>query len=244
MLEDDYRLWLAAEGKEDRTAGTSISTLRRIERGYGDLDAAFVLDGLEQILADFAYSKADERDGEPNPTRLDIQRDLYNTLSSCRTHLNYYRRFRETLAARRSVNAAVAEAIQAISDDTDPPEAVLSLERDLNMALRRNIAQLEPGLQVVDGGRERSTASGRIDILAEDGQGHPVVIELKAVTAGRDAVAQLLAYMGDFHAEGSKSVRGLLIAPDFDPRAISAARMVPALELKRFSFNFTFAPAG
>jgi RecB family endonuclease NucS len=128
----------------------------------------------------------------------------------------------------------------ASESDAEPTEAVLSLERDLNAALRQNISQLEPGLTIIDGGKERTVASGRIDILAEDQQGRKVVIELKAVRASRDAVAQVLAYMGDIYADSEHNVRGLLIAPDFDPRAISAARMVPQLVLRRFSFQFSF----
>ncbi len=128
--------------------------------------------------------------------------------------------------------------------DADQPEAVLSLEKDLNAALRQNIAQIEPGLTVIDNGKERTVASGRIDILAQDAQGRKLVIELKAVKAPRDAVAQVLAYMGDIQAEYGGDVRGLLIAPDFDPRAVSAARMVPALALQRFSFVFSFQPVG
>ena len=120
-------------------------------------------------------------------------------------------------------------------------EQTFTLERDLQSALRRSITQLDAGLTVIDGGVERSVASGRIDILAEDMTGAKVVIELKAVKAPRDAVAQVLAYMGDIQEESGGEVRGILVAPDFDPRAVSAARMVPTLNLVTYGFSFTFA---
>lgn len=239
MREDAYRDWLAAQGKEPSTLATSCSTLRRLETAYGDLDVAFLADGFEAVLAELAYSRIDQRNGEANPSRLAIKGDIYDGLASARTHLNNYRRFREEAENHGAENA---EAEPVSPAESDPPEAVLSLERDLNAALRQNLAQLETGLKVIDNGRERSVASGRIDILAEDAQGRMVVIELKAVRAPRDAVAQVLAYMGDIQTDHGVDVRGLLIAPDFDPRALSAARMVPALELKRFAFQFTFGP--
>jgi RecB family endonuclease NucS len=131
-----------------------------------------------------------------------------------------------------------AQAEPPLSDDSPGPS--LSLERDLERALRANPGQIEPGLCITDGGVQANVPSGRIDILAEDAAGRQVVIELKAVRAPRDAVAQVLAYMGDIQAETGRAVRGVLIAPDFDARAISAARMVPALVLRRFSFQFSF----
>ncbi len=238
MLDAEYRAWLALQGKEPSTLNTSTSMIARIERAYGDLQQEFDLNGLETIQSDLAYSKADERNKEPNPSKLVIDGDVYAGLSSARTHLNYYRRFLEDRATR----AAVTEAVRAVP--VPAVMAALSLERDLNAALRQNIEQLEPGLHIIDGGKERSVASGRIDILAEDAAGRKVVIELKAVRAPRDAVAQVLAYMGDMISETAGEVRGLLIAPDFDPKAVSAARMVPALELRRFSFQFSFETVG
>jgi endonuclease len=71
-----------------------------------------------------------------------------------------------------------------------------------------------------------------------------VVIELKAVRAPRDAVAQTLAYMGDVQQECGGEVRGILVAPEFDPRAVSAARMVPSLNLVTYGFSFTFTAQG
>ena len=250
MREEAYTAWMIGRGLETPTQSTSMSALRRIETAYGSLDEAFAEDGLEGILSDLAYSKSDERSNEPGPDKLKLGGNLYNSLSSLRTHINYYRRFIESLetlaVVARVVETAAETPVLATPLPTlpfaaaDPPEAVLSMERDLNAALRQSIGQLESGLAVTDGGKERSVASGRIDILAEDSEGKPVVIELKAVTAPRDSVAQVLSYMGDIAAEANKPVRGFLVAPDFDPRAISAARMVPNLRLVRYRFNFSF----
>lgn len=66
-----------------------------------------------------------------------------------------------------------------------------------------------------------------------------VVIELKAGTADRDALGQILAYMGDLMAT-EKSVCGILIAGDFTPRAIAAARAAEKIELRRYRIRFSF----
>jgi hypothetical protein len=53
----------------------------------------------------------------------------------------------------------------------DAVDTAFGLERDLQMALRQNIEQLEPGLTITDGAREQTVASGRIDITAQDRDG-------------------------------------------------------------------------
>jgi hypothetical protein len=75
-------------------------------------------------------------------------------------------------------------------------DATFGLERDLQLALRKHIDQLEPGLKIADAGRELTVESGRIDITAEDSGGTTVVIELKAGLADRETVGQVLGYMG------------------------------------------------
>jgi hypothetical protein len=252
MREAEYREWLALQGKEVGTQNTSVSSIKRIENAYGDLEQEFALSGLDTILGELSYSASDERNKEPNPSKLIIDGDIYKGLASARTHLNYYRRFLEQKSTLDVVSEAVRAAPLATTvpapptsdTDAEPPEAILSLERDLNAALRQNISQLGQGIEIIDGGKERSVASGRIDILARFSDGTLLVIELKAVKAPRDAVAQVLAYMGDIQAENGGEVRGLLIAPDFDPRAIAAARMVPGLRLKRYAFQFSFDDVG
>lgn len=119
-------------------------------------------------------------------------------------------------------------------------EITFGLERDLQMALRRNIEQLEPGLKIVDGGKERATDAGRIDITAVDSGGTVAIIELKAGTASPEVVAQILAYMGAVAETDGKHVRGILVAGDFHPRVVLAARAIPNLQLKKYFFQFAF----
>jgi RecB family endonuclease NucS len=118
-----------------------------------------------------------------------------------------------------------------------------SLERDLQLALRANIEQLEHGLKVADGGTEQTVASGRIDITAEDHNGNRVVIELKAGTADRETIGQILGYMGDL-SQSKKPVRGIIVAGDFAPATISALGALPNLQLKKYSFKFSFESVG
>lgn len=237
MQEAAYTAWMAARGYEAPTQSTSLSALRRIEAAYGPLDKAFLDDGLEGILSELVYSKSDERANQPNPSRIQMTGNIYNSLSSLRTHLNFYRRFLEA-GDPAPVHVVEPAELPAAGEDN---LRTFSMERDLQTALRASISQLEPGLTVIDGGAERGVPSGRIDILARDAAGAFVVIELKAVKAQRDAVAQVLAYMGDLHDEAQGRIRGILVAPDFDAKATAAARVVPGLKLIRYSFSFTFA---
>jgi transposase-like protein len=122
-------------------------------------------------------------------------------------------------------------------------DATFSLERDLQLALRKYLDQLEPGLKIVDDGKEQTVESGRIDITAEDSTGTTVVIELKAGPADRETIGQILGYMGDMMTT-KKSVRGILVAGEFPLGTIAAARAVPNLRLKKYSFRFSFESVG
>jgi RecB family endonuclease NucS len=106
--------------------------------------------------------------------------------------------------------------------------------------LRDNIEQLESGLIIIDGGKEKISASGRTDILALDANKKNVVIELKVGPADRDVIAQILSYMGDLQEETGDSVRGIVIARAFTARAIAASKPVPSIELRKYGFNFSF----
>src|SRR5215831_228106 len=160
----------------------------------------------------------------------------------------------QDIAARVGVSRGTVAAVKAhvtmetykedVEEEVEVTNAVdtaFGLERDLQSALREHIEQLEPGLTISDGGKEQTVPSGRIDITAQDRDGATVVIELKAGEADRDAVAQSLAYMGDLMVN-EKSVRGILIAGDFTPRAVAAARAAGKIQLIRYGIKFSFAP--
>lgn len=119
-------------------------------------------------------------------------------------------------------------------------EITFGLERDLQAALRANINQLEKGLTIVDGGKERATEAGRVDITAADQRGNLVIVELKAGKANPDVIAQILSYMGSVAETEHKPVRGILVAGDFHKRVIFASRAIPNLDLRKYTFQFSF----
>ena len=113
------------------------------------------------------------------------------------------------------------------------------LERDLEDALKTNLHQLEPGLEF--SGAQQRVAAGRLDIAAIDNEGHIVVIELKAGTAQPESMTQLLAYMGTVDNPEGRPVRGILVAHDFDTRVKHAAKAIPNVALRSYSFTFSFS---
>jgi hypothetical protein len=148
-----------------------------------------------------------------------------------------------SMGTYREEDADAVAAVEAENEVADAFDTAFGLERDLQLALRRNLEQLEPGLTVIDGDREQSVASGRIDITARDRDGTTVVIELKAGTADRDAIGQILSYMGDL-TDGPIRLRGIIVASEFSTRAIAAARVVPNIRLVRYRFRFSFDRVG
>ncbi|MER9724646.1 MULTISPECIES: endonuclease NucS domain-containing protein [unclassified Mesorhizobium] len=131
---------------------------------------------------------------------------------------------------------------EVVDEVNDAVMLTFSLERDLQVALRANLAQLEDGLVVADHGSEEKFR----DITAQDRDGNLVVIELKATKAGKDAVAQLLAYMAEaatMRNVDKGKVRGILVAPAFQEKALSAASMTPAVALKTYRVGFSFTDA-
>jgi hypothetical protein len=114
------------------------------------------------------------------------------------------------------------------------------LERDLQRYIRMNIGHLEEGLKIVDYGKERTTATGRIDICAEDNKGSLVIIELKAGRAPDTALTQILGYMSSEENNGHGSIRGILVAEDFSPQLLSAVRWISNVKLVKYSIKFQF----
>ena len=211
MQTDSFRSWLQPRGLAPSTVSTYISDAKRVERHYGDLDELYAKNRLAGVLQEL------QGDG----------------LGGYKTAVNLYCEYREMDVARADPDPVAPQG------EDDGRARLIGPERDLQAALRDAIEQLEPGLDIIDGGAERSVASGFIDITAKATDGSVVVIELKAGTARRDTIGQILSYMGDVAAE-EYQVRGILVAGDFDNKARAAARVVTSLSLRRYRVSFEF----
>ena len=124
-------------------------------------------------------------------------------------------------------------------------ETTLSLERDLQEYLSRDLGQLEPGLRLFTDeglpGREVSTEAGKIDILAKDREDRLVVVELKASKASYGVLGQILSYMASIKSEiGAGRVRGIIVAEDFDKKLRLAVTEVSNVSLVKYKVNFDF----
>ena len=233
-MKSTYRSWLEQQRYATGTIQAQMHRAGRVEEHYGDLDEHYDRDKLSSVIGELKYSTADERSNKPNPSKIPFNGNTRNNLASYRNAVERYCKFR-----REDVEIAIPNG----GESRDDHGQIFGLERDLQSALRRTIEQLEPGLEIIDDGAERSVASGFIDITARDTRGAIVVVELKTGTARQGAVAQLLSYMGDIaEEEPDKTVRGLLVAGDFDSKARSAARMLPnhLLSLRSYRVRFEF----
>lgn len=239
MKQDAYRNWLEELKYEAGTVNAQMYRAARVEQYHGDLDEHYAKDRMVSLLLALTYSAEDRRRARPNPSKIPFEGDILSNIRSYRGAVERYRRFRDVEGEDQSTLDVPGQNVAAaLTEDTGQR---IGLERDMQAALRKNIQQLEEGLEITDDGAERSVQSGFIDITARDAQGRTVVVELKAGLAGQRAIAQILSYMGDVATEEGGDVRGILIASDFDPKAKAAARMVPALTLRRYSVRFLFA---
>lgn len=242
MRVEAFRVWLD-EQFAPNTVSTTLSTCKRVETAYGDLDTIYDSNGINALVDELSYSKSDEANGLPNPSRMQIEKSVYDTLSSCRTHIRTYARFKDDPGANElAAENAMEVAGELLRERREGKQ--FEVERHLQDELRHEITQLETGLEIIDGGAERSVDSGYIDITAKDTDGKLVVIELKRGRAKRDSIGQLLGYMGDLKIEEPETeVRGILVAADFDQSCVSAQAVVHGLSLKRYSFSFQFEDA-
>jgi hypothetical protein len=126
----------------------------------------------------------------------------------------------------------------------DYEDARICLEGDLETFIFEKIDSLEDGLTLYKGksGRQYSSQSGIIDILAKDKDDYFVVIELKVGTAGDAVLTRTLSYMADITKDlaGPTRVRGIIIAQNFSKRLILAVSLLQNVELMECKVRFEF----
>ncbi|AUD59542.1 hypothetical protein AYJ58_08590 [Shewanella sp. Pdp11] len=243
MKSEEYRAWLGLQGYANNTIAAQMHRAGRVESHYGDLDKLHETDGLNSLIVELTYTQADRQSNRLNPTKIPFDGDPYNNLASYRDAIRRYIRFKEE-GFNVLDQSFEYESVEEREISEQKPLHSISLEKDMQAALRLNIEQLEQGLKIIDEGKERSVESGFIDITARDANGKTVVIELKTGVAGQRAIAQILSYMGDILiSEDDVDSRGILVAGDFDDKAIAASRVVPNLTLKKYKVEFSFVTA-
>lgn len=243
-MQDSYKNWLIQQQYSGATQSAQLHRVSRIESLYGSLDDVIARNEIEKLIEELSYSAADARAGKPNPSKIPFDGDILSNLRSYKDAVVRYSRF----VSSEPIGSLEPPAIQTNADVVrlvEDEKQKLSLERDMQRALRHNIGQLEDGLRVVDDGAERGVSSGFIDILCEDTSGNSVVVELKAGKTDARVVGQILGYMGDLLIEDERTqVRGIIVAHEFDKRTVAASKAVPNLNLVRYSIAFRFELEG
>ncbi len=138
--------------------------------------------------------------------------------------------------------AAVREAPDSTAAETISSE--FAYESDLRDFLAKNLAVIEPGLQLYpeDGitGIEFPVGGRFVDILAIDAQKSLVVIELKVSKGFDRVVGQLLRYMAwiqQNQAEPGQAVRGIIAAREISEDLRLACSYLPAVSLYEYELS-------
>jgi RecB family endonuclease NucS len=135
------------------------------------------------------------------------------------------------------------------SDEVTDEEQSFALEAHLRDFLANNLHVIEPGLRLFQDAGKRGVEfpidGGRIDLLATDSKGVPVVIELKLLRVRNQALGQLLYYMGWVDENlGKGKCRRIIVAADIPDALAVAVLRVPGVSLYRYKLSLTTEPVG
>ena len=94
MREEDFREWLVERGGATGTVRAYVTDARRVEKHYEDLDSLYAKDHLEELIKVLRYTAEDEREGKPNPSKIEIRGKL-TSLAGYRNAVKRYQEFRD-----------------------------------------------------------------------------------------------------------------------------------------------------
>jgi hypothetical protein len=114
------------------------------------------------------------------------------------------------------------DAIDSLEKDIVGVNTILStdevtevIEKDIEGFIENNPSIIGKSMTLKK--RQLDTSVGRIDLLFEDKQGNPTVVELKLNRIGRDAVSQLRRYMKWIKKQTKKDVSGFIVCKGVMP---------------------------
>jgi len=206
VREAEFRSWLQAQGYAANSMATYLSDARKVDQAY-DLDLQFERDGGATMLAEMAYSRADEAAGRPNPSRLDYTNSFYRNLAACRASARAYFRF---LASEARPQGRFGElSRQAVFDAMaacDAAGSVAQYVADLGLG------QPTKYWLVIDGKRYPSKAVTRDALMRCGSEWEPggaeckealerlgfVVVDWPELSRARDSFLRQMPDFGDF----------------------------------------------
>lgn len=216
--------FLDVVGAKETSASQYATNLRKLDQFTGGLDEKIAEVGLGQIIQ---WAKA-QTEGPFSD---------YNA-SNVRSALNRYVKF---LIDESDPEASEPDIVET-GGKPDEEATTFQYERELQAAVRRQIAAVSADYVIADGGSERSVATGRIDVLVEDANKTLVALELKAGTCPQGALEQVLGYAEDLQQETGRPTEAVLIAADFPERIRVAARRTKGLRLMTYKLQLAFEP--
>jgi len=106
---------------------------------------------------------------------------------------------------------------------TDNGEFVMYLnESDIRDLIYVNPWLIEDGLHII--GKEKDLGVGAVDLIGVDNKGKAVLIEVKRITASREAALQLYKYVEKYAKLTGAQPRGILVAPSFTTQALDTLK--------------------
>lgn len=243
---------LADEGNSNPEWGASQLITFRDEIEKGDIVIAYaptnVVAQIGEVSSEYVFNNTN-RVGDPNgEIEYPNQREMLWWDKPRNFHRNLLPGdLSNSVASRGTIRILdydvdvyrLREDLQKIALAEASREVILKVtgEEEIHEYLKKHLGGLEEGLTFK--GSEYEVSVGNIDILAEDKNALPVVIEVK-VTASDSAIGQILGYIQAYEEESEqKQVRGLIVAQDFTDRCKKAARRtnIQLYECRK-TFNF------
>lgn len=154
------------------------------------------------------------------------------------------------LGVRRTETSESSEELP--ENEASAESSLFALESHLRDYLAKNISKLNGfesklSLYISEDGRdgvEFQTDVGPIDILAVNGSGQLVVLELKLGRGPDATLGQILRYMGwvEKHLADGKGVKGVIVASEIPTKLRYAVTQVPSVSLMEYDLTFSVWP--
>ena len=154
-MKSTYQYWLEQRDYAGGTVQAQMHRAGRVEECYGDLDEHYDRDQLRIVIDELKYSTEDERRNKPNPSKIPFNGNIRNNLASYRNATERYCKFRRETADDEKIAGTSSLPTMDVEEAVSEHSQLIGLERDLQIALRRAIEQLEPGFEIIDDGAER-----------------------------------------------------------------------------------------